>query len=264
MSDLYNSMDAMERNIRTKAQNKGKRDRLQRLAAFVLCMALFANTIPMDVLAAQGSVLPEDVPSVSMSDPGLLRDMTAAAPAPASSSEYIQLQVTVPGNHYSDGTLTLDNTGANFVIEPTLNGSTVNTPVLKISIPSCMEVTYYPDEANELLKGQLTDPVSKEEQDGYTIMTYRFNPQLTRVSFAINARIPSGYHVQSGNSYQIRLELYDGDTPLASETEDFSIALKEGKISLSLVPYMRIRLPTMWGLIPGIFPPIVTTTLILP
>lgn len=233
MSDLYNSMDAMERNIRTKAQNKGKRDRLQRLAAFVLCMALFANTIPMDVLAAQGSVLPEDVPSVSMSDPGLLRDMTAAAPAPASSSEYIQLQVTVPGNHYSDGTLTLDNTGANFVIEPTLNGSTVNTPVLKISIPSCMEVTYYPDEANEHLKGQLTDPVSKEEQDGYTIMTYRFNPQLTRVSFAINARIPSGYHVQSGNSYQIRLELYDGDTPLASETEDFSIALKEGKISLS-------------------------------
>ena len=54
MSDLYNGMDAMKRSIRNKARKREKVDRLQRLAAFVLCMALFANTIPLDVLAAPG------------------------------------------------------------------------------------------------------------------------------------------------------------------------------------------------------------------
>ena len=48
MSDLYNGMDAMKRSIRNKARKREKVDRLQRLAAFVLCMALFANTIPRE------------------------------------------------------------------------------------------------------------------------------------------------------------------------------------------------------------------------
>lgn len=227
----------------------GKKCRLRQLSAFVLCMALLAGTFPMDAWAAQDNTLPQDetlssdeilqnttnISSVSMSDPGLVPDVTAAASSPAALSEYIQLQVTAPGSQYSDGILTLGNKSAAFVIEPELNGSTIDTPILKISIPSCMEVTNYPDETNELLQSNLalTDPVSKEEQDGYTIITCRFIPHLTRVKFAINAHIPYRFPLQNGNSYQIKLDLYNDTALLASQEEVFTVNLETGKISLS-------------------------------
>lgn len=244
MLGLYGIMSSIIRAI----VHGGKKSRFRQLSVFVLCIALLAGTFPMDAWAAQDNTLSQDetlsskeilqdtvnYASVSMSDPGLMPDLTAAA-SPVAESEYIQLQVTVPDSQYSDGILTLGNESAAFVIEPELNGSTINTPILKISIPSCMEVTNYPDETNELLQSNLalTDPVSKEVQDGYTIITYRFIPHLTRVKFAINAQIPSGYPVQDGNSYQIKLDIYDDATLLASKEEIFTIAMQTGKISLS-------------------------------
>lgn len=245
MLSLYKIMTS---SIHTIVQG-GKRSRLRQLSAFVLCIALLAGAFPMNAWAVQDNTLTQEetplsddnmqdtVPyaSVSMSDAGLVPDLTAAAASPTTGSEYIQLQVTAPGSDYSDGVLTLGDQIANFVIEPGLNGSTLDAPVLKISIPSCMEITDYPDETNEFLQSNLalTNPVSIEKQGEYTIITYRFKPHISWVNFAINAQIRPGEAVQSGISYQIKLDFYDDTTLLASKEEGFAVALQTGKISLS-------------------------------
>lgn len=179
--------------------------------------------------------------SVSMSD-------IVAAPnkqmlALYAAEERLEFNMTWPSG-YSDSskTLTLSNGRMAFSIFPGLSGSTVNSPVLKIQIPSCMNVTYYPDTTNEYLKPYLAsaDPVSKTtDSSGNTVLTYRFIPNTAWVNFSVNAEIPSGYQIKNGETYSIRLDYYDGASLLKSAEKTFTTknpTLAAGGVSLGNPP----------------------------
>ena len=277
MSDLYNGMDAMKRSIRNKARKREKVDRLQRLAAFVLCMALFANTIPMDVLAAQGDassqtdvllleentqdsatslgdtadgifdgeadgevmdsgsapmnsksytngrILPYGTASVSMSDPGLASGTMMAAPA-AASGEQLSLDVAWPsGYNESNTTLSLSKGAMSFAITPTLSGSTVDNPILKITIPSCMHFTDYPRSGSF----QSVSPQGN-------VLTYTLEPKTAGCRIeGIQAEIPDGFKVEDGVTYSIEVSYYDGTKFLnLEETRAFTTRLPIGSVTI--------------------------------
>lgn len=221
-------------NVKKTAGWFGKA-RLKRSAAIVLCAALLVNTIPMDALAAYNTALPsaeeqpdveaapDEIPggqlpcnytSVSMSDPGLMSDLMMQAPSIASTEEKLELNMQWPQG-YDNGTLTLTSGQMAFKIMPGLSGTTVNAPVLEIHIPSCMEVTDYPDETTAQLAPYLapSNPVTKgKDGSGNTVLTYRFVSKLAWANFSINARIPQGSQVNDNETYSIKLNYYD-DTP---------------------------------------------------
>lgn len=178
---------------------------------------VMSDTVVQPDMAAQ--------PDAGM-EPSMAASMEMSAPYAALAEEKLELKVTWPDNSYDGSkTLTLRKGQMSFSISPSLSGSTVNEPVLKIQIPSCMNVTYYPNENNTYLKEWLvaSDPVSMtEDSSKNTILTYRFLPNRSFVGFSVNAEIPSGFQVKSGETYSIRLDYYDGTSFLKSEEKRFT------------------------------------------
>ncbi|MCM1325759.1 MAG: hypothetical protein NC094_05335 [Bacteroidales bacterium] len=175
--------------------------------------------------------------SVSMSDAVIMPNKKKAALYAA--EERLEFNMTWPsGYNDSSKTLTLSNGRMSFSIFPGLSGSTVNAPILKIQIPSCMSVTYYPDTTNEYLKPYLAaeNPVSKTtDGSGNTILTYRFIPNTAWVNFSVDAEIQSGYQIKSGETYSIRLDYYNGSSLLKSAEKTFTTknpTLETGGITL--------------------------------
>lgn len=194
------------------------------------------NGLPLDILSG---ILANNHATVSMSDPLRLPGLNMYSAASS-----LDLDVHWPsGYNASNEELTVSDS-MSFSMIPRLSGSTASAPTLRIQIPSCMVVTEYPDENDTELKAYYasTNPFSKEQDgDGNTILTYRFIPNVNTVYFTINAKITSGLQLKNGEVYSIKLDYYDGTTPLQSTiTKDFKIkntTAGSGGVWLSNYPY---------------------------
>jgi len=179
------------------------------------------NTVP-----ANG--LQNGMPSVSMSDPLLLPNMAANA-----SGETLSLGMAWPsGYNPTSRTLTLSEGKMSFTITPTLSGTTVNTPILKIEIPSFMRFTDFP-KSDPCLASQNPYTLSG------TVLTYRLNPDAGGCNFSIEAEIPNGYKLKEEPTGTIQVSYYDDSTRIQSQSATFSTRLPTGTAIISDGPQYK-------------------------
>lgn len=138
--------------------------------------------------------------------------------------ETLSLDVIFPTDKYDSisNVLTL-SAAATTQISTSVTGTTVSNPILKISVPEKMNITYYPDENNETLKPNLAgeDSVSMATESKVTTLTYRFKGNVASVGFNITAT--PGYQLKDGETYQIKVQYYDGENLLKEESTDFIV-----------------------------------------
>lgn len=185
--------------------------------------------MPEDATALENNILPGNTASVSMSDPGLMSGIMMAAPATAASTEQLLLNVSWPaGYNTSNKVLTLQKGTMSFGITTTLSGSTVDNPILKITIPDCMSFTDYPRSGSFL--------AGPPSISGKTL-TYRLSHGTSGCSIqGIQAKIEDGFRLESGKTYSITTSYYDGDKLIKSSSERFTTSLPLGNISINSIP----------------------------
>lgn len=182
--------------------------------------------MPEDAAALENNILPGNTASVSMSDPGLMSGIMMAAPTAVTSGEELHLNVSWPaGYNASSKVLTLQKGTMSFGITTTLSGSTVDNPILKITIPDCMSFTDYPRSGSFLASSPI--------KSGSTL-TYTLSHGTSGCSIKdIQAEIKNGFQVEDGRTYRIAVSYYDGNKLIDNDFKEFKTSIPSGKIKVS-------------------------------
>ncbi len=138
--------------------------------------------------------------------------------------ETLTLDVTFPSKYYDSETSVLElYYNSTTEISTTITGTTVTNPILKISVPEKMNITYYPNASDATLGPNLveTNPVSMTTENGITTLTYRFKEKVAQTGF--NITVKPVYQLTDGNEYEIKAQYYDGDVFLKEASTTFTV-----------------------------------------
>ena len=153
-------------------------------------------------------------------DDGMVEALhTAAMLATETGEASLATVQTFPGGNYTAERYYITNNSDNqYGLSVAITASTVDEPVLVLTVPKGLTVLYYPTEQDVTLAPSLaaSSAVSRATgSDGETVLTYRFKANVASIGFNINLR-PT-YLLPHDADIPIQTSYYAGEELLAEE-----------------------------------------------
>ncbi len=144
--------------------------------------------------------------------------MAAMAAAETGTPSLATVQTFPGGNYTAERYYITTNSDNQYGLSVAITASTVNEPVLVLTVPKGLTVLYYPTERDVTLAPSLaaSNAVSKVTgPDGETVLTYRFKANVASIGFNINLR-PT-YLLPHNADISVHTGYYAGNALLAEE-----------------------------------------------
>jgi hypothetical protein len=127
---------------------------------------------------------------------------------------------TFPGGQYTQNRFYINNDSSiQYSLSFNVTASTLDEPILVVSIPKGLTLTYYPSATDPTLVGSLAagTPITQTAGgDGSTILSYRFRPNVASIGFNINLR-PT-FLLPHDREVTVEATYYNGNTLIARES----------------------------------------------
>lgn len=125
---------------------------------------------------------------------------------------------------FTTGTAEAFETGNTYNLDIDVSASNYETPIIKITVPKNITVSYYPTQSNNTTIAQnvtSTGVTKTTDTDGNTVIEYNLKEYTNTLGF--NITLAPTHLLTDGASYSTIVELYNGTTQIASDTSDITV-----------------------------------------